>query len=46
MKGWLPHVRWMDIATSSKITSADRPELGHSSLKHHGGLTAAVIKSL
>ena len=37
---------WMDIATISKLPSADRPELAHSSLKHHGGLTASVIKSL
>jgi len=27
----------MDIATSSKITFADRHELAHFLLKHHGG---------
>jgi hypothetical protein len=36
----------MDIATRFKITFADRPELAHSSLKHHGGLTAAAIKTV
>jgi hypothetical protein len=28
----------MDIATISKIPYADRPELVHTSLRHHGGL--------
>jgi hypothetical protein len=36
----------MDMATSSTITFADRHELAHSSLKHHGGLNAAVIFEL
>ncbi|WP_457552851.1 hypothetical protein [Desulfobacula sp.] len=34
------------MATSSKITFADRHELAHSSLKHHGGLTASAIFEL
>jgi len=36
----------MDIATGSMIPYADRQKLGHSSLKHFGGLTASVIKNL
>jgi len=34
------------FAANSKITFAGRHELAHSSLKQHGGLTAAVIKNL
>jgi hypothetical protein len=36
----------MDIATSSKMASADRQKLAHSSLKQFGGLIASVIKNL
>ena len=32
--------------SSSKIIFADRHELSFASLKHHGGLTATLIKNL
>jgi len=44
--GSSPYGRWLELATGSKIRSTDRPELGHTSRKHHGGLTVPRIKTL